>query len=465
MRQAIAVILYILCHVASATASTEPFTIDLSDSDPERIEDLPGILDSEIELLLSVCGPGRTDLCERLHATGIASDRLRAWAPYLDLPAAERVWIGTRIRSTTERDARGRLRSELKVTLSKGPVLIRWKGERRDRSRSGSDSQSREAILSVQEWGRLSLWLGTLTAGILGHDPWRNPVLRSGSGTPSLPRFQTRSAHASRGAAGTYGPVSLAIWRTANAGAGKLIALASARRQVWYGRRAGEGWGTGWEFDAWRLRVTGAVHRVGPRNSIFSVRLREQGRPADLMVAWSRASGSPANSLRLEAGSSNILGPWRLTGRLALIGSTKGEVVAYRGAVRLTNRASNRLSFGCSWDERATRAQLSRRVPLGFAHLDLDFRGLVDAEDASSFTRASVTRTHGLLDLDLSLWTRRGLGFRWSGIPADIPTVMSILLRHRHAPAKLEVRCSLPVRGITPPHFARLVWRIRIEPA
>jgi hypothetical protein len=287
-----------LCLLA-APALASVFPVDLCESDPAGIEDLPGITEDEARALWEAAGPGPEDLAQRLASTGIDNDRLIEWAPYLSAGSTGAAW-DIRGSAEGEGDAVGTVRQSIRVFSGRCRLEAAWKRSRR------SPLGQEHAWFSYEAGRRTEIAAGALTARWTGPDPWEDPLARGravyGDDSDCVPAGGTGARGLSLRAPGLH----CMGWTDAGAGRGWMGRVGGRRFWAWGATLSERGAGGGVGFALGPASVTCAAHAPSGSGRFLRVGIRA-GRTTLALAA--PIGGDPGSgTARLDLRSSFVAG-------------------------------------------------------------------------------------------------------------------------------------------------------------
>jgi hypothetical protein len=416
--------------------------------------------------LLAVSGPGEGTLTERLEETGMPDERLRAWAPYLEVAGQRRIGPEAHLRLRGQGAPGEAVRSDVRMVVEGGRFLCRLE-ERTRWNQGGTSTQGdRDLLTRLRPLESASIWFGAVTAGIVGVDPWDDPLSRAGLSVTASPRLRIRHAQSAEGWLTTVGPVALGRW-TQGEKRTHLLGLFTERFGAWSGRRdhGGRGAGACAAFDP--VVLAGSVHQPSEGTQTVRLAVHDRNKRRYALLAWAAGERNRQERVRLDAGSVGMKGDWVLTIRTALILRQSLGSLTPRGSLVAGHReAGGTLALTGRWDERASHLQSVVRRAVGKWQIHCDLRGHLARDGIRYRTEVGVRSPAAGGSDALSLLYRDDPSQSWPGVAgAGGRERFALRIIRRVVRAGLSARFELlvPFEIGGRPHVGATRWRIQLE--
>ncbi len=460
--------------ILGASGAAPHCRIYLGDEDPAGLDELPGILETELAALRDVSGTGSPSLGERLESTGIARERLRAWAPYLEVGESD-AGRGAAAHVTAEAGGRrGRLdRSRTALAMHAGPILV--DGVTRSRFRSSADGGGnlREARVRIEATSSVRISVGSLAPAIPGGQPWEDPLRRPGF-VPGCPAPATVRSRASARGLVWQGPhLLLGGWSGRRAGRGGLAWISSRGAEAWVGFEKDQGGGGGIRSAIQGARLAASVH--GPRASspVLRVAAEDRERALSLAAAYPLGARSAGRACRIDGALSRAAGGWKLNARgtgfaVAVPGSGFGSSGLEVGAGRTAGPL--RILTEYLWRAGGSRSRLLVEA-IGDNGSLLRTEGRMQWRDHEVAAALSISASRsgrgkrleadlcGILGPEISGTDRSA----WPSLGRLAARLVAEIGGRRRGPVRVRGFAALPVIGWKNGEERSLSWGIRVD--
>ncbi|MBM3286036.1 MAG: hypothetical protein FJY88_01585 [Candidatus Eisenbacteria bacterium] len=309
----------------------EELRIDLSDQDPDRLDDLPGILDLETDALSGVAGPGSESLGDRLRASGIDPRRLREWAPYLRVSSSGDTRASWLIRSTHRVSGSAMTSSQTHLRGERSPlrleIVVRHQASRSSAAsaRDAAYGAAPEARLSCRLNDHSVLWGGSLAGGLVGPDPWDDPLRRWQAPVPFTSAVRVSPKRTARGLLFQGKPLSAGAWSDENAGIGAAVSCEIASAGGWLGYSEKLGRGCGARLAARGVALAGSASLPSGHAPVLALGLSSERSRARLAGAWSLGDRADGRTGLVEGRLTRSIGSMESRIEVAARGSADGR--------------------------------------------------------------------------------------------------------------------------------------------